>query len=75
MITKLPGMKNDEQTIAFTRNEWKHFIEELQMRGADKIAQCVNNARYLDKMDRANEQLKNGQVIVKTWEELEAMAL
>ena len=72
---ELAGFSADGENISFTRNEWKHFIEELQMRGADKIAQCVNNARYLDKMDRANEQLKNGQVIVKTFEELEAMAL
>ena len=74
MTTKLPGMKNDEQTIAFTRNEWKHFIEELQMRGANKIVQCVNNARYLDNLDISDEQAKLGKVITfKNYEEFEAM--
>lgn len=74
-MSELPGMKNSDKTITFTRNEWKHFLNELKMREVDKVAQCVNNARYLDKLDRADEQMKNGHIIVKTWNELEAMAL
>lgn len=73
MIEELAGMKADDKTITFTRNEWKHFIEELKMRGVEKIAQCVNNARFLDNLDIAKEQIKNGQIVHKTWEELEAM--
>ena len=70
---KIPGMKADEETITFTRNEWKHFLDELRMRGVQKISQCVNNARFLAVQDSADEQIKNGQVITfNSLEELEA---
>lgn len=73
-MEKLAGMKNTDKTITFTRNEWKHFLEELKMRGVDKVAQCVNNARYLDTLDRSDEQIKLGQLITfKNFEEFEAM--
>ena len=32
------------------------------------------NAEYLAKLDRADEQIRQGKVVVKTMEELEAMA-
>ena len=32
------------------------------------------NAEYLSKIDLANQQIKDGKVVVKTLEELEAMA-
>lgn len=71
---KLPGMENSDKTITFTRNEWKHFLDELKLRGIDKIDQCVNNARYLDNLDISLEQAKNGQLITfKNYEEFEAM--
>ena len=70
---KIPGMKADEETITFTRNEWKHFIDELKMRGVEKISQCVNNARFLAVQDISAEQIKNGQVIsFNSFEEFEA---
>ena len=71
---KLEGMDIDSDSIAFSRNEWKHFLDELKMRGTDKIAQCVNNARYLAKLDRAEEQLKNGEYKEFTWEEWKEFA-
>ena len=70
----LPGMENSDKAITFTRNEWKHFLDELKLRGVDKIDQCVNNARYLDNLDIADEQIKLGKVITfKNYEEFEAM--
>ena len=70
---KIPGMKSDEETITFTRNEWKHFIDELKMRGVEKISQCVNNARFLAVQDISDEQIKNGQIIsFNSFEEFEA---
>lgn len=72
---RLPGMKIDDKTITFTRNEWKHFLDELKLRGVDKIDQCVNNARYLDNMDISNEQIKNGELVTfRNYEEFEARA-
>ncbi|MCR5763571.1 MAG: hypothetical protein K6G00_09345 [Treponema sp.] len=41
---------------------------------------CVNssvdghNAEFLSRIDLANQQIKDGKVVVKTFEELEAMA-
>ena len=70
----LPGMNCDMDSISFSRNEWKHFLDELKMRGTEKISQCVNNARYLAMLDRAEEQSKNGEGRLFTWEELMAFS-
>ena len=70
---EVAGMNPDEETITFTRNEWKYFLDELEMRGFKKVPQCINNARYLADLDISKEQLKNGQVITfKNFEEFEA---
>ena len=74
-MKELAGMEFDQESISFSRNEWKHFLDEVEMRKGNEIAKCVNNARYLSKLDRAMKQMKNGEVVVKTFEELEAMAI
>ena len=66
-------LKNDDEIISFTRNEWRHFVDEVEMRNGREIQKCINNARYLAMLDVADEQIRNGQVVVKTLEELEAM--
>ena len=40
----------------------------------DAIMKAANNAAYIAKLDRADEQLKKGLGVYKTMEELEAMA-
>ena len=45
----------------------EHIILESAMKS-------LRNAEYLAKLNRADEQIRNGQVVVKTMEELEAMA-
>lgn len=73
-MVEVAGMKPDEEIISFTRNEWKHFLDELEMRGVKKISQCVNNARFLAVQDIADEQIKNGQLVTfNNFEEFEAM--
>ena len=52
------------EVMDFTR-----FITEREKERKDK-----NNREFLAKLARADEQVRNGQVIVKTMEELEAMA-
>ena len=39
-----------------------------------ELQKAKRNAEYLAKLVRADEQLKSGKVVVKTMEELEAMA-
>ncbi len=70
---KIPGMNYDQESISFSRNEWKHLLDEIEMRGVGKISQCINNARYLAMLDRTDEQIKNGQLITfNSFEEFEA---
>lgn len=53
----------------------ENFLDEVEIRGIKKVAQCTNNARYLDKIDRSKEQIEKGHIVTKTWEELKAMAI
>ena len=46
-------------------------VENIILESAMK---SLRNAEYLAKLDRADEQIRKGQVVVKTMEELEAMA-
>ena len=59
-----------EENITFTPQEWKYFLEEVKMRGIEKVDQCINNARYLAMLDRADEEIKKGGGKLFTWEEL-----
>lgn len=59
----------DEKTT-FSPREWKHFIEEVKMRGIDKFEQCINNAKFLAKLDRAEEEIAAGEGKLFTLEEL-----
>lgn len=59
----------DEKTT-FSPREWKYFIEEVKLRGIEKFEQCINNAKFLAKIDRADEQLAAGEGKLFTLEEL-----
>ena len=59
----------DEKTT-FSPREWKYFIEEVKMRGIEKVDQCINNAKFLAKLDRADEQIEAGEGTLFTMEEL-----
>ena len=59
----------DEKTT-FSPREWKHFIDEVKLRGIDKFEQCINNAKFLAKLDRADEEIAAGRGKLFTLEEL-----
>ena len=59
----------DENTT-FSPREWKYFLEELKMRGLEKVDLCINNAKFLAKLDRAEEELQAGEGKLFTLEEL-----
>ena len=59
----------DEKTT-FSPREWKYFLEELKMRGLEKIELCINNAKFLAKLDRADEEIAAGEGKLFTLEEL-----
>ena len=68
-MNELAGMEFDQESISFSRNEWKHFLDEVTLRKGNEIAKCVNNARYLAMLDRSGEQAKLGEVTKFTWKE------
>ncbi len=70
---EVAGFGVNDESISFTRNEWKHFIDEVSMRKGQEISKCINNARYLAVLDISDEQIKKGQVVMKSVAELEAM--
>ena len=40
----------------------------------ERMARAMRNAEYFAMLDKADEQIRNGQVVVRTMEDLEAMA-
>lgn len=67
----LPEPKHITEPITFSPLEWDHFIDELKMRGVDKIDLCVNNAKFLAKLDRS---AASEYVVKVSMDELDAMA-
>ncbi|MBR0288940.1 MAG: hypothetical protein IJQ82_08180 [Selenomonadaceae bacterium] len=59
----------DEKTT-FSPREWKYFIEEVKMRGIEKVDLCINNAKFLAKLDISDEQIEAGEGKMFTLEEL-----
>lgn len=60
------------ETIVISRpkNENVYMISEAEYNHLQKVRE---NEEYLDKLEMADEQIKKGQVVVKTMEELIAM--
>ena len=56
--------------ISRPRNENIYMINEAEYNALQK---AKRNAEYLAMLDRSDEELKAGKVIVKTMEELESM--
>ncbi len=65
-MQELAGMELDQESISFSRNEWKHFLDEVEMRKGNEIAKCVNNALYLVMLDRTFEQSVKGEGVTFT---------
>lgn len=63
---------SNRETIVISRprNENIYMINEVEY---NKLQKAKQNAEYLAKLDKAEEQIKNGQVVMKTMEELIAM--
>ena len=55
------------------RKENKNVVI-LSEREYKEMEKARNNMAYLAKLDLADEQIRQGKVVVKTMEELEAMA-
>ncbi len=64
---------DDNETIIVTRKDEKNVVI-LSLEKWNELQKKARNSEYLNGIDRSMEQVKQGKVIVKTMEELEAMA-
>jgi antitoxin YefM len=66
-------------TIDFVKQLWLTHSDQqyvvLPKTDYDRMLKEARNSAYLQKIDRSMQQLREGKVVVKTMEELEAMAL
>ena len=61
------------EAVIVPRKENKNVVI-LSEREYKELEKARNNMAYLAKLDLADEQIRQGRVVVKTMEELEAMA-
>lgn len=67
-------MVTDEQeTVIVTRKDGKNVVFLSEQR-YNELEKAERNAAYLEKLERGLDQIRAGHGIVKTMEELEAMA-
>lgn len=64
---------DEEETLIVTRKDNRNVVV-MSLDQYNEISRRLRNAEFLEKLDRAEEQIRNGKVIVKTMEELEEMA-
>ncbi len=55
-------IKEDQDTVTISRNEYEDLLK------------AKRNLEYVLMLDESYEQQREGRIITKTWEELEAMA-
>lgn len=62
---------NNETVIVTRKNEKNVVLMSLEQ--YNSVMKALKNAEYLEKIDKSLQQVKDGKVVVKTIEELEAM--
>lgn len=63
---------DEYETVIVTRKDEKNVVI-MSLEKYNAMMKAARNAEYLDMIDRSFEQAKQGKVVVKTLEELEAM--
>lgn len=63
---------DEHETVIVTRKDEKNVVI-MSLEKYNAMMKAARNAEYLDMIDRSFEQAKQGKVVVKTLEELEAM--
>ena len=64
---------DQHETVIVTRKDEKNVVL-ISLEKYNDIMKAAHNAEYLDMIDKSMKQIENGKVIVKSMEELEAMA-
>ena len=63
---------DENETVIVTRKDEKNVVL-ISLEQYNRVMKALRNAEYLEKIDKSMHQLKEGKVVVKTMEELEAM--
>ncbi len=64
---------SNHETLIVTRENEKSFVM-IPIEDWNSLQKSARNEEYLRKLDRSIAQIREGRVVVKTMEELEAMA-
>ncbi len=64
---------DDYETVIVTR-KGENNVVLLSLAKYNALLKAARNAEYLDMIDRSMEQIAQGKTVVKTMDELEAMA-
>ena len=64
---------DDYETVIVTR-KGENNVVLLSLAKYNGLLKAARNAEYLDMIDRSMEQIAQGKTVVKTMDELEAMA-
>ena len=64
---------DDYETVIVTR-KGENKVVLLSLAKYNALLKAARNAEYLDMIDRSMEQIAQGKTVVKTMDELEAMA-
>ena len=62
----------EKDAVIITRNNEENLVL-IRLDEWDELRKLKENAAYLAKIDRADKQIQEGNIIVKTLDELEAM--
>lgn len=63
---------DENETVIVTRKDEKNVVL-ISLEQYNRVMKALRNAEYLEKIDKSMQQIKEGKVVTKTMEELEAM--
>lgn len=64
---------DENETVIVTRKDEKNVVL-ISLEQYNEFLRIKKNAEYLKKLDKSIKQIEEGKIVVKTIEELEAMA-
>lgn len=64
---------DENETVIVTRKDEKNVVL-ISLEQYNEFLKIQRNSEYLKKIDKSMKQIEEGKVVVKTMEELEAMA-
>ena len=63
---------DENETVIVTRKDEKNVVL-ISLEQYNYVMKALRNAEYLEKIDKSMQQIKDGKIVTKTIEELEAM--